>query len=69
MREPVNVFHPLKLIGKVNLKGDFRVWPRAYLKKNLCVYPYRRGSPYKISYCSFLLKNTLIFTTNTDAGY
>lgn len=42
-RGQINVFCPLKFRCKVNLKGDFQVWPRAYLNKNLCVYPSRRG--------------------------
>lgn len=65
--EQFHVFYSVKVID--NLKGDFRVWPTAYLKSNLCVYSSRRGSLYEISYCGFLLKKTLRFTTKTDAQY
>ena len=33
--EQFNVFYPLKIIGKVNLKGDFRVLTIDFLKRNL----------------------------------
>lgn len=65
-RQPIHVFYPLELTDKVNLKGGFRVWPRAYLKKNIVCLPFQKRSLYKISYCRFLLENTLRFTTNTD---